>query len=468
MFEVLTERLDGVLRKMRASSRLTEDNIGESMREVRRALLEADVQLQVARDFVERVREKALGTEVLRSLQPGQQLVKVVHEELVELLGGEAAPLQLSGHPAVLLLAGLQGSGKTTLAAKLAGHLKKRGHKPLLVAADVYRPAAIDQLQVLGRQQDVPVTALPGERDVPKIVRAGLDAAREGLRDIVIVDTAGRLHIDDELMNELEAVRKEAQPQETLLVLDAMTGQEALGVAQEFDRRIPLTGVVLTKLDGDARGGAALSLRAVLGKPIKFVGVGEGLDDLETFHPDRMAQRILGMGDVLTLAEKAQEVYDEDQARELEKKMRRQSLTLEDFLEQLQAVKKMGPLDKIVGMLPGVPANAVADARREIDSKRLDRVQGIVHSMTRVERRNPRVIDGSRRRRIARGSGTSVQEVNQLLSQFDQMKRMMKNMTQGKSPSAVPKARRAARVATRAVAAGHARKRYGSKRKRRR
>jgi len=466
MFELLTERLDGVLRKMRSSARMTEDNIGETLREVRRALLEADVQIQVARDFVGRVRERALGTEVLRSLQPGQQLVKIVHEELVELLGGESAPLQLTGHPAVVLLAGLQGSGKTTLAAKLAGHLKKRGHKPLLVAADIYRPAAIEQLQVLGEQLDVPVTARPGERDVPAIVRAALAEAREALRDVMIVDTAGRLHIDDELMNELEALRQAAPPQETLLVLDAMTGQEALSVAQEFHRRIPLSGVVLTKLDGDARGGAALSLRAVLGRPIKFVGVGEGLDDLETFHPDRMAQRILGMGDVLTLAEKAQEVYDEDQARELEKKMRRQTLTLEDFLDQLQAVKKMGPLDKIVGMLPGVPANALADARREMDSKRLERVQGIVHSMTRIERRNPRVIDGSRRRRIARGSGTSVQEVNQLLSQFDQMKRMMKSMTSGNSPG-VPKPRRAARVATRAVAAGHTRKRYGSKRKRR-
>ena len=466
MFEVLTERLDGVLRKMRASARLTEENIDETLREVRRALLEADVQIQVARDFVGRVRAKAVGTEVLRSLQPGQQLVKIVHDELVELLGGATAPLHVSGHPAVVLLAGLQGSGKTTFAAKLAAHLQKSGHKPLLVAADVYRPAAVEQLGVLGRQLGVPVTALPRERDVPAIVRAARAAAREGLRDVMIVDTAGRLHIDDELMNELAAVREAAPPQETLLVLDAMTGQEALGVAQEFDRRIPLTGVVLTKLDGDARGGAALSLRAVLGKPIKFVGVGEGLDDLETFHPDRMAQRILGMGDVLTLAERAQEVYDEDQARDLEKKMRRQTLTLEDFLDQLAAVKKMGPLDKIVGMLPGVPASALADARREIDAKRLDRVQGIVHSMTQVERRNPRVIDGSRRRRIAKGSGTSVQEVNQLLSQFDQMKRMMKTMASG-SKSATPVSRRAARVATRAVAAGHTRKRYGSKRKRR-
>jgi signal recognition particle subunit SRP54 len=458
MFEDLTQRLDGVLKKMRGHTTLSEENISESLREVRRALLEADVQLNVARDFVERVRKRALGQQVLRSVQPGQQLVKVVHEEIVELLGGERVDLQLQGQsPAVILVAGLQGSGKTTFSAKLARHLAKQGRKPLLVAADVYRPAAMDQLQVLGDQVGVPVFTRPDEKDVPAIVESGRQEARKSLNDVMIVDTAGRTHIDEELMQELEAIRGVVSPRETLLVLDAMTGQEALSVATEFDKRIALTGVVLSKLDGDARGGAALSLRSVLGKPIKFVGVGEGLDDLEAFHPDRMAQRILGMGDVLTLVEKAQEVYDEEQAAEFERKVRRQSLTLEDFLDQLQAVKRMGPLNKILGMVPGIPAGAL---QNQIDPKRLDRVQGIVHSMTLQERRNPRVIDGSRRRRIAAGSGTSVQEVNQLLSQFDQMKKMMKGMTANPKTSV--------RTATRAVAAGKGRMRYGAKRKRKR
>ena len=456
MFEALTQRLDGVLRKLRAQARLSEHNIGESLREVRRALLEADVQFDVARDFVERVRSRALGQEVLHSVQPGQQLVRIVHEELVALLGGRTADLELTGHPAVLLLVGLQGSGKTTLAAKIASALRKRGRTPLLVAADVYRPAAIEQLQVLGAQLGLPVHAEPGVQDVPGIVRRAQAAARDQLRDVLIVDTAGRLHIEEEMMQELEAIRAAVPPQETLLVLDAMTGQEALHVAQGFDRRIPLTGVVLTKLDGDARGGGALSLATVLGKPIKLVGVGEGTDDLEPFHPDRMAQRILGMGDVLTLVEKAQEAYDDEQARELERKVRRQSLTLEDFLEQLQAMRRMGPLDKVLGMIPGVTADTLAQARERIDDRKIHRLQGIVHSMTAVERRNPRVIDGSRRRRIARGSGTSVQEVNQLLGQFDQMKRMLKSMTGGP---------RAAQAAVRNVAAGNARRRFGNKRR---
>jgi signal recognition particle subunit SRP54 len=456
MFEALTQRLDGVLRKLRSQARLTEENIEESLREVRRALLEADVHFDVARDFVERVRGRAVGQEVLRSVQPGQQLVRIVHEELVALLGGQTAELELAGHPAVLLLVGLQGSGKTTLAAKIAGSLRKRGRTPLLVAADVYRPAAIEQLQVLGGQLGLPVHAEPGVADVPGIVRRAEAAARAQLRDVLVVDTAGRLHIEEEMMRELEAIRAAVPPQETLLVLDAMTGQEALHVAQGFDRRIPLSGVVLTKLDGDARGGAALSLRAVLGKPIKLIGVGEGLDDLEPFHPDRMAQRILGMGDVLTLVEKAQEAYDEEQARELEKKVRRQTLTLEDFLGQLEAMRQMGPLDKVLGMIPGVTADTLAQARERIDDRKIHRLQGIVHSMTVVERRNPRLIDGSRRRRIARGSGTSVQEVNQLLGQFDQMKRMLKSMTGGP---------RAAQAAVRNVAAGNARRRFGNKRR---
>jgi signal recognition particle subunit SRP54 len=451
MFEDLTQKLDGVLRKLRGQGRLTEENVGESMREVRRALLEADVNLQVARDFTERVRAKAVGREVLASVQPGQLVVKIVHEEIVALLGGQTAELSLTGHPAVVLLAGLQGSGKTTFAAKLALHLRKKGRKPLLVAADVYRPAAIEQLQILGQSVDVPVWTMPGEMDVPRIVREGRNEARQRLQDTLLVDTAGRLHIDDDLMRELEAIRTAVPPAETLLVVDAMTGQEAVHVAQEFDRRLGLTGVALTKLDGDARGGAALSLRAVLGKPIKFVGVGEGIEDLEPFHPDRMAQRILGMGDVLTLMEKAQETYDEEQAKKLEQKVRKQALTLEDFLEQLQQIRRMGPLDKLMGMLPGMTPAMLAQAR--LEPRQLLRVQGIVHSMTPRERRSPQVIDGSRRRRIARGSGTSVQEVNLLLKQFDQMKRMMKMV------SANP------RAATRSVVAGGTGARYGGKRK---
>jgi len=454
MFEDLTQKLGGVLRKLRGQGLLTEDSVGESLREVRRALLEADVHYQVARDFVERVRLKAIGREVLGSLQPGQLVVKIVHDEIVTLLGGQAADLNLSGaYPAVVLLAGLQGCGKTTFAAKLAGHLARRGRKPLLVAADIYRPAASDQLQILGSQVGVPVFARPDAKGVPRLVQEGRAEARQQLCDTLIVDTAGRLHIDDELMRELAAIRDAVPPAETLLVVDAMTGQEAVRVAQEFEARLGLTGLVLTKLDGDARGGAALSLRAVLGKPIKFVGVGEGLDDLETFHPDRMAQRILGMGDVLTLIEKAQETYDEEAARKLEQKVRKQTLTLEDFLEQLQHIRRMGPLDKLLGMVPGMTPAMMAQAT--LEPRQMHRVQGIVHSMTPQERRQPQVVDGSRRRRIARGSGTSVQEVNLLLKQFEQMKRMMKSM------SAKPGA------ATRQVVAGGGSMRYGGKRKRR-
>jgi signal recognition particle subunit SRP54 len=424
MFDELTQKLDGVLRGLRGQTRLTAESVGESLGEVRRVLLEADVNLQVARDFVERVRVRAVGQDVLKSLQPGQQVVKIVHEELVTLLGGEIADLDLRGHPAVLLLCGLQGSGKTTLAAKLALQLQKRGRKVLLVAGDVNRPAAIDQLQLLGAQIEVPVWTMAGERDVPRIVKSGRDHARQQLLDTLIVDTAGRLHIDEELMHELEAVRAAVSPVETLLVLDAMTGQEAVQVARTFDARIPLTGIALTKLDGDARGGAALSLRAVLGKPVKFVGTGENLADLEPFHPDRMAQRILGMGDVLTLIEKAQEVFDEAQAAEIERKVRKQTLTLDDFLTQMQQVRRMGPLDKLIGLMPGMTPSMLSQVK--IDPRQLNRSQGIVHSMTPGERRSPQLIDGGRRRRIARGSGTSVQEVNLLLRQFDQMKRMMR------------------------------------------
>ena len=455
MFDDLTQKLEGVLRRLRNEARLTEDNVGEALHDVRQALLEADVQLQVARDFVDRVRRKALGQSVLQNLQPGQQLVRIVHDELVDLMGGTNAALELRGHPAVVLVAGLQGSGKTTFAAKLAKHLAKRGKRVLLVAADIYRPAAMDQLQLLGTQVGVPVWVRPGERDVPKLVAEARQHARQNLLDTMIVDTAGRLHVDDDLMRELEAVRAAVSPSETLLVVDAMTGQEAVQVAQAFDARVPLTGIVLTKLDGDARGGAALSLRAVTQRPIKFVGTGEGVDDLEPFHPDRLARRILGMGDVLTLVEKAQETFDAEQAQEIERKVRKQSLTLEDFLSQLQQVRRMGPIDKLMGMLPGVNAGMLSQAK--LDPRQLDRVQGMVHAMTPAERRAPQSIDGSRRRRIARGSGTSVQEVNLLLKQFDAMKRMMKVAATN------PKA--ASRALTASSGGGM---RYGSKRKGRR
>ncbi len=452
MFEDLTQKLDGVLRTLRGQNRLTEDNVATALLEVRRALLEADVHLQVARDFVERVQARAIGEKVLGSLQPGQQVIKIVHEELVLLLGERVADIDLRGQPAVVLLCGLQGSGKTTFAAKLARHLEKRGRKPLLVAADVYRPAAIEQLQVLGAQAGIPVFTLPGEMNVPKIATEGRTHARLHLRDTVIVDTAGRLHVDAELMRELAAIHTALQPSETLLVVDAMTGQEAVRVAQEFDTHLPLSGVALTKLDGDARGGAALSLRAMLGKPIKFVGVGENLDDLEPFHPDRLAQRILGMGDVLTLIEKAQEAFDADQTAVIERKLRKQTLTLEDFLDQLQQVKRMGPLEKVLGLVPGMTPAMMSQAK--VDPRQINRVQGIVHAMTVRERQHPEVIDGSRRRRIARGSGTSVQEVNVLLKQFDSMKRMMRLVNTN------PKA-----AARSVVAARSGGKRYGGKRR---
>jgi signal recognition particle subunit SRP54 len=405
-----------------------------------------------ARAWRARVRERAVGHDVLASLQPGQQVVQIVHEELQALLGGRAAELDLHGHPAVILLCGLQGSGKTTFAAKLARHLQRRGRKPMLVAADVQRPAAIEQLQMLARAIDVPVWAEPGVTDVPAIVGRGRDQARNALLDTLVVDTAGRLHIDAALMQELAAVRRAVPPAATLLVVDAMTGQEAVRVAQAFDAALPLTAVVLTKLDGDTRGGAALSLRAVLGKPIQYVGTGESVDDLEPFYPDRVAQRILGMGDVLTLIEKAQDAFDEKQAAELERKVRQKTLTFDDFLEQLQQVQKLGPLEKVLGMLPGMSPEMLQQAR--IEPRQLGRVRGIVHSMTPLERRHPDAIDGSRRRRIARGSGTSVQEVNQLLKQFDQMKRMMRVATS--NPRAVVRNVAAARAGG---------KRYGGKRR---
>jgi len=430
MFEQLTERLQGAFRSLTGRGRLTEANVEDALREVRRALLEADVHYKVARRFVDEVKSRAIGDEVLRSLTPGQQVVRIVHEEMVKLLGGAAVPFAVSGAPpAVIMVVGLQGSGKTTFCGKLARHLRKRGRHPILAAADTYRPAAQDQLVKLGGQLDVPVhTGRPGD-DPVAIATSAVDAAQQSGADTVILDTAGRLHVDGDMMSELERIREAVRPSEILLVLDSMTGQDAVNVASEFVERLDFSGAVLTKLDGDTRGGAAVSLRAVTGKPIAFASVGEKLDALEAFHPDRMASRILGMGDVLTLVERAQEAADLESATKLEEKLRKESLTLEDFFEQLQALKKMGPLEQLVGMIPGASKAGPV----EVDEKALSRIEAIINSMTPEERRDPGAIDGSRRRRIAEGSGTTVQDINRLLKQFGEMKKLMKQFgRQGK------------------------------------
>ncbi len=420
MFDSLSDKLQSVFKNLRGYGKLTEKNVADALREVRVALLEADVNYKVAKDFIERTKQRALGKEVLSSVTPGQQIVKVVHDELVALMG-ESQQKPITGH---VMMVGLHGSGKTTSTGKLAKLLTKQGRKPLLVACDVYRPAAIDQLETLGRQLQIPVFALRDEKDVTKIAKQALSAAQAQGRDLVIFDTAGRLHIDEELIQELVRLRDLVKPQEILLVADSATGQEAVNIAEHFDKALGLTGIVLTKLDGDARGGAALSMRAVTGKPIKFAGVGEKLDDLETFFPERMAGRILGMGDVVGLVEKAQESFDAKEVERLQEKIADQSLNLEDFLGQLQQLKKLGPLENLLGMLPGMgkmPDLSLGDSQ-------LKRVEAIVQSMTREERRRPEILNASRRTRIARGSGTSVAEVNDLLKQFNQMKRMMKDM----------------------------------------
>jgi len=439
MFEQLSERFQGAFRSLTGRGRLTEANIEEALREVRRALLEADVNFKVARSFVSDVRERAIGEDVLKSVTPGQQMIKIVHDELVDLLGGRADAFRIpSGAPAVIMVVGLQGSGKTTFCAKLASYLRRRGKSPLLAAADTYRPAAQDQLETLGGQLGLPVHKGVAGADPVAIVTSAVGEARETGSDIVILDTAGRLHVDDEMMNELDRIREATGPSEILLVLDSMTGQDAVNVAMEFAGRLDFTGAVLSKLDGDTRGGAAVSLRAVTGKPIKFAGVGEKLDALEAFHPDRMASRILGMGDVVTLVERAQEATDLEAAAKLEEKIRRESLTLEDFAEQLTAIKKMGPLDQVLGMMPG----AAKLGKVDVDERAIARVEAIISSMTPEERRNPGVIDGSRRKRIARGSGTSVQDINRLLKQFDAMKKMAKQFgklgKRGRLPGGIP------------------------------
>jgi signal recognition particle subunit SRP54 len=432
MFESLSEKLQDVFDRLGKRGVLREEDVKRVLREIRLALLEADVNYKVVKDFVARVREKAVGEEVSRALNPAQQVVKIVHQELVTTLG-EPGRLELKGRaPHVIMLVGLQGSGKTTTAAKLALHLRSQGHYPLMVAGDVYRPAAVDQLEVLGRQLDIPVYSEGTDVSPPDICTRSLEEARRRGADLLILDTAGRLQIDDEMMSELEAIRDRVRPTEILLVADAMTGQEAVNIAEGFHERVGITGLILTKVDGDARGGAAISMRAVTGVPIKFLGTGEKTNALELFHPDRLASRILGMGDVLSLIEKAEETFDMEQAARMEKKLRKGDFDLEDFLQQLRQVQKMGPIHEILGMVPGL-GNALRGV--EIDQaqteEQLKSVEAIILSMTPEERSNPRILNGSRKRRVAAGSGTTVQQVNQLISQHRQMQRMMKRIGQG-------------------------------------
>ncbi|KYG35791.1 signal recognition particle protein [Priestia filamentosa] len=429
-FEGLADRLQSTIQKIKGKGKVSEADVKAMMREVRLALLEADVNFKVVKEFVKNVNERAVGQEVMKSLTPGQQVIKVVKEELTKLMGGEESKIAASNRPpTVVMMVGLQGAGKTTTTGKLANLLRKKyNRKPLLAAADIYRPAAIKQLETLGKQLSMPVFSLGDQVSPVEIARKAIEHAKEEHHDYVLIDTAGRLHVDETLMDELKQVKEVAKPDEILLVVDAMTGQDAVNVAESFNEQLGLTGVVLTKLDGDTRGGAALSIRSVTETPIKFVGMGEKLDALETFHPERMASRILGMGDVLTLIEKAQVSVDEDKARELEQKLRTQSFTFDDFLEQLGQVRQMGPLDEILGMLPG--ANKMKGLKNvQVDDKQIGHIEAIIRSMTKLEKEQPEVINASRKKRIARGSGRSVQEVNRLLKQFDEMKKMMKQMT---------------------------------------
>jgi signal recognition particle subunit SRP54 len=428
MFDTLSERLRKTLGTLTGRGRISEADVDAAMREVRLALLEADVNFKVVKDFVARVREKAVGADVLESLTAGQQVVKIVNDELVELLSAGDRTFHLSGNPAVVAMVGLQGSGKTTSTAKLARHIVKVGRRPMLVAADPYRPAAADQLETLGKSLDIPVFRAPSGTSVPDIARLGVEAAKRQVRDVVILDTAGRLTIDDALMAEIAAVNAAVRPVETLLVVDAMTGQEAVAVAQAFVAAVPVTGLILTKIDGDARGGAALSISAVTGVPVKFLGTSEKTDGLEVFYPDRLAGRILGMGDILTLVERAQETFDTNQAAKLEEKLRKNSFTLEDMLEQLQQVQKMGPLGQIMSMIPGMGSMA-GEAQAAVDRGDLKRTEAIIRAMTPVERRDPTVLNASRRRRIAAGSGTTLPDVNRLVKQFAEMQKVMKQLS---------------------------------------
>ncbi|MDD5760296.1 MAG: signal recognition particle protein [Desulfobulbaceae bacterium] len=429
MFETLSDRLEGVFKKLRGQASLTVSNIEDALREVRMALLEADVNFTVVKDFIATVTERAVGQEVLQSLSPGQQVIKLVHEALIELLGGNTEGLTLSGEPpAVILIVGLQGSGKTTTSAKLAKQLKKKGRRPYLVPADVYRPAAIDQLTVLGKSIDVPVHPSLGSSDPVDICRSACLLAKQNFYDTLIIDTAGRLHVDHDLMAELSRIRQEVSPVEILLVADAMTGQDAVSVAEKFHRDLALTGIILSKMEGDARGGAALSIKKVTDCPIKFIGTGEDLDGLETFHPDRLASRILGMGDVLSLIEKAEAVVDKKQAESLAKKLKHNTFTLEDFRDQIQQIKKMGSLEQIMGMIPGLNKFKQVKNMPKPDEKELGRVEAIINSMTVVERRRHDIINASRRQRIAAGSGTTIQDVNRVLKNYNDMLKMMGKM----------------------------------------
>ncbi|MBZ6005987.1 signal recognition particle protein [Paraclostridium bifermentans] len=430
IFEGLADKLQGALGKLKSKGKLTEKDVKDAMREVKLALLEADVNFKVVKDFVKKVQERAVGQDVMESLTPAQHVIKIVNEELTSLMGDVQSKIMISPKPpTVIMMVGLQGAGKTTTSGKLGGYFKKQGKKPLLVACDIYRPAAIKQLQVVGEKLDIPVFSMGDKESPVNIAKAGYNHAVKNNHDLVIIDTAGRLHIDETLMEELQNIKSEVKPHEILLVVDSMTGQDAVNVAQSFNDALGVDGVVLTKLDGDTRGGAALSIRAVTQKPIKFIGMGEKLDDLEPFHPDRMASRILGMGDILSLIEKAQENIDLEKAKELESKIKKQDLDFEDFLEQMEQIQKMGPLNKVIEMIPGM--GQVKDQLGDIDmnNKEIVRTKAIVQSMTVEERRNPSILNASRKKRIARGSGTSVQDVNRLIKQFDEMKKMMKMFT---------------------------------------
>ena len=430
MFESLSEKLQSAFKTIRGHGKLSEQNIKDALREVRMALLEADVNFRVVKDFTERVRQRAVGREVLKSLTPGQQLIKVVNEELTALMGKERSGLTFASNPpTIIMLVGLQGAGKTTLAGKLANLLRGDNHKSLMVAADVYRPAAITQLQVLGQQLGIEVYADDQERDPRKICQKAIQKASSEGFDVVLIDTAGRLHIDQELMQELRDLKILLSPEEVLFVADAMTGQDAVTVADQFNKDLEVSGVVLTKLDGDARGGAALSIKAVTNKPIKFVGIGEKLDQIEVFHPERMASRILGMGDVLSFIEKVEKTIDEEKAQELEKKLREQTFTLEDFREQIQQVRTMGPLDQLLEMIPGMNVKALKDF--QVDEKEFVKLEAIINSMTPKERIHPKLVNSSRKKRIAKGSGTEIRDVNRLLKQFEQTRKLMKKMTGG-------------------------------------